>query len=141
MATPLPSPSALRLQYASYLEFCNAHAFSSMESFYTSPIKINDVPLAPADVTAQFRPLVAAFPDWHWEIRHFAIEGEYLHLHFKVGGTHLGIFEGIAPTGRRVETSQFTLYHVVQGRYAEVWDVTDFEGVREQIRVGMEGSE
>jgi predicted ester cyclase len=139
MATKqLPSPESTasyprRVQYQSYIEFCNAHDFAAMEDFYTSPIKINDVPWSPSKVTAQFKPLIEGFPDWHWEIRHFGVDGDYLHLHFKVTGTHLGTFQGVEPTGRKVETTQFTLYHLVDGKYAEVWDLTDIGNVIEQI--------
>jgi len=123
-----------RVQYQSYIEYCNAHEFTAMENFYTSPININDEPWAPSKVTAQFRPLVEGFPDWHWEIRHFGVDGDYLHLHFKVSGTHLGVFQGIQPTGRRVSTTQFTLYHLVDGKYADVWDLTDIDSVIKQIQ-------
>jgi predicted ester cyclase len=139
MATQKVTPDSsttqdsLRLQYQSYIAFCNAHNFTAMENFYTSPIKINDEPWEPSKVTAQFKPLVEGFPDWHWEIRHFGVDGEYLYLHFRVTGTHLGTFQGIHATGRRVETTQFTCYRVVEGRYAEVWDLMDVGKVVEQI--------
>jgi predicted ester cyclase len=128
------SKDAHRKLYASYLAYCNSHSFEAMEQFYTSPIKINDEPWAPSKVTAQFKPLVEAFPDWHWEIRHFAIDGNYLSLHFEVTGTHQGTFQGIEPTGRRVTTTQFTLYHVVDGKFTEVWDLTDTEKLLKQIQ-------
>ena len=123
-----------RAQYQSYIEYCNTHNFKAMEQFYTSPININDEPWEPTKVTDQFKPLVEGFPDWHWEIRHFGVDGDYLYLHFKVTGTHLGTFQGIAPTGRRVSTMQFTLYHIVDGKYADVWDLTDFDSLVKQIK-------
>lgn len=123
-----------RALYQSYIDYCNAHDFEAMEKFYTSPININDEPWGPSKVTAQFKPLVEGFPDWHWEIRHFAVDGNYLSLHFKVTGTHLGTFQGIAPTGRRVSTTQFTLYHLVDGKYTDVWDLTDIDSVIKQIQ-------
>ena len=57
-----------RSLYLSYLEYCNEHNLDGMASFYTSTIKVNDVPMDPAAVTAQFAPLISAFPDWHWEM-------------------------------------------------------------------------
>jgi aspartyl-tRNA synthetase len=33
-----------------------------------------------------------------------------------------------------VETTEFTLYHVVDGKFAEVWDLVDFEALVEQIK-------
>ena len=37
-----------RSLYLSYLEYCNKHDFDQMPSFYTSTIKVNDVPMDPA---------------------------------------------------------------------------------------------
>jgi predicted ester cyclase len=125
-----------RSLYLSYLKCCNEHDFDGMASFYTSPIKVNDVPMDPAAVTAQFAPLISAFPDWHWEIRHIVVDGDYLALHFTVTGTHRGAFQGIEATGRRVTTSEFTLYRLEDGKFAEVWDLTDMDAVMTQIGQG-----
>lgn len=122
-----------RALYSSYLHHCNAHNFEAMKSFYTSPLKINDEWWTPDEVTAQFEPLIAAFPDWHWEMRNLAIDGDYLALHFRVSGTHRGELEGNKATGRAVATSQFTLYCVVDGKFAEVWDLVDMKSLVKQI--------
>lgn len=120
--------------YASYLQYCNAHNFEAMQSFYSFPsVRINDEPWTPGKVTAQFAPLVSAFPDWHWEMRNLAVDGDFLALHFKVSGTHQGAFQGIEATGRAVNVSQFTLYHVVDGKFAEVWDLIDTQAILKQI--------
>jgi predicted ester cyclase len=50
-----------------------------------------------------------------------------------VTGTHRGVFREIEATGRRVTTSEFTLYHVEDGKFAEVWDLTDMDAVMRQI--------
>jgi hypothetical protein len=39
-----------RSLYLSYLKFCNEHDVDGMASFYTSTIKINDVPMDPGAV-------------------------------------------------------------------------------------------
>jgi predicted ester cyclase len=95
-----------RSLYLSYLEYCNEHDFDRMASFYASTIKVNDVPMDSAAVAAQFALLFSAFPDWHWEIRHLVVDGDYIALHFTVTGTHLGAFQGIEATGRRVTISE-----------------------------------
>ena len=104
-----------------------------MASFYTSTIKVNDVPMDPAAVTSQFAPLISGFPDWHWEIRHIVVDSDYIAVHFTVTGTHQGTFQGIEPTGRRVTVSEFTLYHVKEGKFDEVWDLTGMVAVMRQI--------
>jgi len=81
-----------RSLYLSYLKFCNEHDVDGMASFYTPTIKINDVPMDPAAVAAQFPPLFSAFPDWHWEIRHLVVDSDNIAVHFTVIGTHRGVF-------------------------------------------------
>ena len=95
--------------YLSYLEACNAHDFDRMATFYTPTIRVNDAPMEPTTVAAQFAPLVSAFPDWHWDVRSMVIDEDLIALHFSVTGTHRGAFQGIAATGRRVAISEFTI--------------------------------
>ena len=120
--------------YQSYLDFCNQHDFDSMASFYTPTIKVNDAPMDPAAVTDQFTAFVVGFPDWHWDMRHIVVDDHSIVVHFTVGGTHRGIFHGIEATGRRVSVSEFTLYRVEDGKFAEVWDLLDMQSLLDQIR-------
>jgi predicted ester cyclase len=103
-----------------------------MASFYTSTIKVNDVPMDPAAVAAQFAPLFSAFPDWHWEIRNLIVDCDYIAVHFTVTGTHRAAFQGIEATG----LSEFTFYRLEDGKFAEVWDHTDMDAVMRQIGQG-----
>jgi predicted ester cyclase len=119
--------------YQSYLTYCNNHDFDSMASFYTPTIKVNDAPMDPATVTAQFAPLISAFPDWHWEMRHIVVDDDDIVVHFTVTGTHLGAFQGIEATGRRVAVSEFTLYRLEGGKFAEVFDLLDMDALMKQI--------
>ncbi|CAI6336422.1 unnamed protein product [Periconia digitata] len=126
--------NANRALYETYLSLCNAHDFDGMEKLYTSPITINDEPWAPSQVTDQFKPLVVAFPDFRWRVRHMGADGAFLYLHFEITGSHQGEFQGIASTGRRVKTTQFTIYEVKDGKFTAVWDYLDLDKVVEQIQ-------
>ncbi|WP_216638170.1 ester cyclase [Mycobacterium sp. 1423905.2] len=122
-----------RALYQSYLDYCNQHDFDSMARFYTPTIEINGAPTDPATVTDQFAPLIEAFPDWHWDIKHLVIDDDNIVVHFTVTGTHRGTFQGIEATGRRVSISEFTLYRVEDGKFAEVWDLVDMDALVKQI--------
>ncbi|PSM37262.1 hypothetical protein C6Y14_43120 [Streptomyces dioscori] len=87
----------------------------------------------PKAVAGQFAPITAAFPDWHWEIRHLAIDGNVIAVHFMVTGTHQGTFQGIEATGRRVSIAQFTFYRIEEGKIVEVWDHADMDETMRQI--------
>jgi aspartyl-tRNA synthetase len=121
----MPSPAALRALFFSYLAVSNQHDVVKMRKFYADPIYINGIPRAPAAVSDQFLPLWAGFPDWTWDALHITVEGEYLALHFNQSGTHTGTFMGIEPTGRHVESPEFSLYHMVNGKFTEIWDLNN----------------
>ena len=87
----------------------------------------------PAAVATQFPPLFSAFTDWHWEIRHLVVDSDNIAAHFTVTGTHRGAFRGIEATNRRVKTTEFTLYHIEDRKFAEVWDFTDMDAVMRHI--------
>jgi len=123
----------LRSLYLDYLEACNGHDFDRMTSFYAPTIYINDVPTDARTVTAQFAPLVSAFPDWRWTVRNMIIDEAHISLNFSVTGTHRGVFEGIEPTGREVSISEFTIYRVDGDKLTHVWDLADFASLTEQI--------
>lgn len=122
--------------YENYLDACNAHDFARMMTFYAPDMRVNDAPMAHAAVVAQFEPIVAAFPDWHWDVKNIAIDGDLISLHFTVTGTHQGTFAGLPATQRRIAATEFTLYRVVAGKFADVWDLTDMEAVRSQLSTG-----
>ncbi|MDF2826836.1 MAG: hypothetical protein K0R01_119, partial [Mycobacterium sp.] len=81
----------------------------------------------------QFEPLISAFPDWHWDVAHLVVDDENIVVHFSVTGTHRGAFAGIEATGRRVDVSEFTLYHLEGGKFAAVWDLLDMDSLIRQI--------
>ena len=125
-----------RSLYLSYLEYCNRHDVDGMASFYKSTMKVNDAAMDRAAVAAQFPPLFSAFPDWHWEIRNLVVDDDYIAGHFRVTGTHRGAFQGIEATGSRVTISEFTLYHLEDDKFAEVWDLADMDALMRQIGQG-----
>lgn len=122
-----------RALYEAYLRCCNEHDFDGMATFYAPSIRVNDAPMDPNAVAAQFEPIVSAFPDWHWDMRHIVVDTDYIAVHFTVTGTHRGTFQGIEATGRRVSIPEFTLYRVVDGKFADVWDLADMAALLRQI--------
>jgi predicted ester cyclase len=123
----------LRTLYLDYLVACNDHDFDRMTTFYAPTLYVNDAPMDANIVTAQFVPLVTAFPDWRWTVRNMIIDAEHISLNFAVTGTHRGAFEGIEPTGREVTISEFTIYRVEGDKFTHVWDLADFASLTAQI--------
>jgi len=74
-----------------------------------------------------------AFPDYAGTNVDQIAEGEKVANRFVFLGTHLGEFEGVAPTGKRVEFVGHSIDRVVDGKIVESWVEVDLLGVMEQL--------
>jgi steroid delta-isomerase-like uncharacterized protein len=72
-----------------------------------------------AGLIAFNRLIHTAFPDWHSTPEEMIAEGEYVVERWTGRGTHRGEFQGIAPTGRRVEVPGVVFYRIVDGKIVE----------------------
>jgi predicted ester cyclase len=76
-----------------------------------------------------------AFPDYGGTNVEQIAEGEKVANRFVYLGTHLGEFEGVSPTGVRVEFVGHSIDRVVEGKIVESWVEVDMLGVMEQLGV------
>jgi predicted ester cyclase len=76
-----------------------------------------------------------AFPDYAGTNVEQIAEGEKVANRFVFLGTHLGEFEGVAPTGKRVEFIGHSIDRVVDGQIVESWIEVDMMGVMQQLGV------
>jgi predicted ester cyclase len=60
-------------------------------------------------------------------------EDDKVVVRWRLLGTHLGDFRGIAPTGRAIALDGIAIYRVDGGKLMERWVVTDLYGVLEEI--------
>jgi predicted ester cyclase len=74
-----------------------------------------------------------AFPDYSGANVDQIAEGEKVANRFVFLGTHLGDFEGVAPTGNRVEFVGASIDRVVDGKIVENWVEVDMLGVMQQL--------
>jgi steroid delta-isomerase-like uncharacterized protein len=71
------------------------------------------------------RDFQAAFPDAQITLDQVVVEGEAMAFRSTLQGTHLGIFRGIPPTGRRVTARLVDFVRVQDGLFAEQWGGPD----------------
>jgi predicted ester cyclase len=74
-----------------------------------------------------------AFPDYAGTNVEQIAEGEEVANRFVYLGTHLGEFEGVSPTGKRVEFVAHSIDRVVEGKIVESWVEVDMLGVMRQL--------
>jgi predicted ester cyclase len=74
-----------------------------------------------------------AFPDYAGTNVEQIAEGEKVANRFVFLGTHLGEFEGVTPTGKRIEFTGNSIDRVVDGKIVESWVEMDMLGVMRQL--------
>ncbi|MFL5586717.1 MAG: ester cyclase [Ktedonobacteraceae bacterium] len=71
------------------------------------------------------------FPDISITIEDLVAEEERVVVRTTWRGTHLGEYEGIAPTGKQATRSMIQIFHVKDGKLLEEW--SEGESLRQQI--------
>jgi steroid delta-isomerase-like uncharacterized protein len=80
-----------------------------------------------------FQTLVTAFPDAHIEPAHMVADDEHVSIAYTLSGTHEGDFQGVAPTGKRIEARGVQIGRFENGKIVERWGSTDELGIMQQI--------
>jgi predicted ester cyclase len=77
--------------------------------------------------------LFAAFPDAHVTINDMTAEGDLVMYRSTIQGTHQGVFQGIAPTGKQVTIAEFVVIRIENGKIVEHWGGPDTFSLLQQI--------
>ena len=75
----------------------------------------------------------SAFPDEQTEFENQVAEGDRVASRMVSIATHLGEFQGIPPTGRRVRVTGIWIDRVADGQIVERWGVVDMMGLMQQL--------
>jgi len=87
----------------------------------------------PEDVKRFMGEFHSAFPDFHATIEDQIAEGDKVMTRWRISGTHLGDFRGIAPSGEKVEINGIGIFRFSpEGRVIESWDSYDQLGIMRQ---------
>ncbi len=76
-----------------------------------------------------------AFPDCRMDIDEIVSAGERCCIRWRYSGTHQGMLEGIAPTGRRVSGTGLSLCHFMGDRISQMFVNWDALGLLQQLGV------
>lgn len=80
--------------------------------------------------------LITAFPDIHVALEETVTEGDKVAARNTVTGTHLGTYQGLAPTGKSVRYGEMFILRFEEGRIAELRGVVDVLTMLRQLGVG-----
>lgn len=82
-------------------------------------------------LVAMFR---SGFPDWVETVEDVVAEGDRVVARVVGRGTHLGEFQGVRPTGRRVSATGIGIGRLADGQIVEAWAAYDALGLLEQLQ-------
>lgn len=75
----------------------------------------------------------AAFPDWYEDVVDMVIGDDRVVTRYVSTGTHEGEWEGIAPTDRKIEIHEMSIYRIENDLVAEQWCVDNELSLMGQI--------
>jgi steroid delta-isomerase-like uncharacterized protein len=96
-------------------------------------LRPGDAPPGPAGQKAVAEKFWAAFPDVSLEVEALVAEGDLVVARWTMFGTHTGAWGDSAPTGRSVRFSGVNFFRIADHKIAEIWNVRDDLGLREQL--------
>lgn len=82
---------------------------------------------------AFFTSLLPAFPDAHIEPETIVVDDDHVALAYTLTGTHQGDFEGVAPTGKRIEVRGLQIGRFENAQIVERWGMSDPLGIMQQL--------
>ena len=90
-----------------------------------------------AGFKAFFTELTTAFPDAHIEPAHMVADDDNVAIAYTLTGTHRGDFNGLAPTGKRIEVRGLQIGRFEDGKIVERWGSSDELGILKQLGVDV----
>jgi predicted ester cyclase len=74
-----------------------------------------------------------AFPDFHFKLEDMIVQGNKVVLRIPFTGTHLGKFQGLEPTGKKISVTETLILRIENGKVAEMWEDYDEYGMKIQL--------
>ncbi len=132
----MKSEERIGLLHRWYSEVWNNKNLEAMDEFFTETCVVH---LPHETVTGRealkkaISQWLGAFPDMNYAIDDIVDGGEKLVARLTGTGTHLGVFQGALPTGKRVVYSDISIFSMQNGRFSECRVFPDMERIRAAI--------
>jgi steroid delta-isomerase-like uncharacterized protein len=126
-----------------FANVCNSDdiesAHQAIDKYFAEDFTLNRTPPGIAPTIAGTKrwkvKVVEAFPDYRTEIEDEFADGDKVVIRWRSSGTHLGEFQGVAPTGRKITVSGITISRYADGKIAESWVGFDTQDLMRQLGV------
>jgi predicted ester cyclase len=107
--------------YERYLASCNERRFDQLGGFVDEKVTGSGSVDGRVAYVERVQAVCTGFPDYHWELQDVVVEGNTIAARLIGRGTHDGIFDGVAPTGRRITIQELVIYRIVDGKIIGCW--------------------
>ena len=126
-----------------FANVCNSNdlesAHQAIDKYFSEDFKVNRTPPGITPTIAGTKrwkvKVMEAFPDYHTQIEDEFADGDRVVIRWRSSGTHLGEFQGIAPTGRKITVTGITISRYADGQIAESWVGFDTQDLMRQLGV------
>jgi steroid delta-isomerase-like uncharacterized protein len=119
-----------------FMELMDSHQFDRLEEVLGQNVEfhLGNYTLNRDEIIALIKSFYEAFPDFtHTPEEIYSVDGRVI-MRATDRATHLGEFQGIPASGRKIEVGQIAIYRVEGGRIVEVQEQFDTAGLMEQIQ-------
>jgi steroid delta-isomerase-like uncharacterized protein len=103
------------------------------QDYVRHDLRPGDAPPGPAGQMAIAERFRAAFPDLRLEVEAVVAEGDLVVARWTISGTHTGPWGNVLATHRAVSFAGVNFFRMAHSKIAEIWNVRDDLGLREQI--------
>jgi steroid delta-isomerase-like uncharacterized protein len=104
-----------------------------VDKTFAETFAINGHEMRREDLKRMMRGRLTAFPDLEVTIDECIGEGKKVGIWYTARGTHRGVFDDVAPTGRYVTWTGFDLFEIERGRIVKGRFVDDSLGLMRQL--------
>jgi predicted ester cyclase len=111
--------------FRGYLAACNDHDMDLVAEHLAERVLVNGAEVGRADAVRAVERMCEAFPDQHWEVERLVPADPWLTAVVRTSGVQGGGWNGLAPTGRRIEGLEIDVYRIDDGLVREIWSVGD----------------
>jgi len=94
---------------------------------------LTTVERSPQQYVEHVREMQAAFGQFRVEVTELLAQGDRVYVRWRQDGEHVGLYEGVAPTGLPVVELASAVYRVENGKITEYWIQIDRAGLRAQL--------
>jgi predicted ester cyclase len=125
----MANEDSLREFYLHWYNEINRTKSTDIVAQYTAPQFVEHTPSLQGEgiqtAKQNIGELLAAFPDFHVTVEDVMAEGDIVSGRIRIQGTHQGSFQGIPPTGAKIDVVGLEWGRVLNNKWVEHWLLVD----------------